>query len=369
MKQGVNLIGYARAEFGLGEACRLAAKALQSASVPFCIINFRYCLSRQNDLTWKHKEVEEPLYNTNIFFINADQMYYHYKKNNLKRTWFKNRYNIGYWHWELSEFPGNWINSFNIVNEIWVPSNFTSNSISKNTSKPVVTIPHAISIDLPDNMNREYFGIPEDRFLFFTMYDVHSTFERKNPNAVIEAFKQAFKKNDHKLGLVLKINNGSYFPKEIDKLKEKIIGYDNIFLIDQVLSRKEVNGLLNAINSFVSLHRAEGFGLPLAEAMFLGKPVIATNWSGNVDFMNEYNACVVDFHLKKLGRNFGPYQAHQEWAEPHIFQAAYYMKKLVQDKAYANRIGLNAKKTIISGFSSKIIGMKYKSQLHDLGLL
>lgn len=343
MEQGVNLIGYARAESGLGEACRLAARALQSADVPFCIINFPYCPSRQNDLSWKHKEVKKPVYNTNLFFINADQMYYHFKKT-LNRRWFNYRYNIGYWHWELPEFPDNWKESFSLVNEVWVPSNFTSNSISKKTAKPVITIPHGISVELPSNINRNYFGMPENRFLFLTMFDIYSTSARKNPAAVIEAYKQAFKKDDHKVGLVLKINNASDLPKEVEQLKQNIADYENIFLIEKILSRQELNGLLNTIDGYVSLHRAEGFGLPLAEAMYLGKPVIGTNWSGNVDFMDENNACVIDFSLRKIGENYGPYTANQYWAEPDVNEAAQFMKKLVENKQFANQIGILGKK-------------------------
>lgn len=367
--KGVNLIGYARAEFGLGEACRLAAKALQSADIPFCVINFPNFQCRQNDLTWKHKEVDAPIYNTNLFFINADQLYYNYKKNILNRTWFDYRYNIGYWHWELPDFPSVWRRSFNLVNEVWVPSSFTSNSISKKTSKPVITIPHGISVDLLPNINRNYFELPNNRFLFLTMYDNYSTIARKNPIAVIESFKQAFKKDDKKVGLVLKVNNSTNFFKEMERLKENIAGYENIILIDKVLNRLEVNGLFNSVDSYVSLHRAEGFGLPLAEAMYLGKPVIATNWSGNIDFMNKENSCLVDFRLKNIGHDIGPYTANQIWAEPDINQASEFMKKLVHNKNDANKIGLRGKKKIITDFSLKEIGKKYKLRLNQLGLL
>ncbi|EIJ81321.1 glycosyl transferase group 1 [Bacillus methanolicus PB1] len=369
MEKGVNLIGYARAEFGLGESCRLAAKSLNSVGIPFCIVNFPNCPSRQNDLTWQHKEVNEPIYKTNIFFINADQLYYNYRKNKIKRIWFLHRYNIGYWHWELPEFPTKWTKSVHLVNEIWVPSNFTFQSISKKISKPVVTIPHGITVETPLHFNRNDFGLPENRFLFLTMYDIHSTSFRKNPIGVIHAFKQAFNKEDHSVGLVVKINNASHAPQEVEMLKQKIAGYQNIFLIDKVLSRQEVDGLMNSIDCFVSLHRSEGFGLPLAEAMFLGKPVIATNWSGNIDFINEQNACVVDFTLKKIGQNYGPYTANQYWAEPYIDQAANFMKKLVEDKEYGNRIGKLGKETIMNQYSPQMVGNMYKSRLQQLGLL
>lgn len=363
MKNGVNLIGYARAESGLGEACRSAAKALQSVGVPFGIINFPRCPSRQTDLSWKHKEVKKPFYKTNIFFINTDQLYHHYTLNTLKREWFINRYNIGYWHWELPEFPDAWVKSFELINEIWVPSLFTLNSISSKTSKPVHFIPHAISVEVPE-INRTHFSLPNNRFLFLTMFDLHSTTARKNPFAVIEAFKKAFPQNDPTVGLVIKINNASHFLNEVNLLKQNIIGFNNIFLIDKVLSRKEVNGLMYVTDSLVSLHRSEGFGLPLAEAMYLGKPVIATNWSGNIDFMNKNNSCLVDFTIKNIEGNYGPYSANQQWAEPDINHASSIMKKIVSEEKYANQIGILANKTIMHKYSPKEIGKLYKQRLN-----
>ncbi|GLB61959.1 glycosyltransferase family 4 protein [Cytobacillus sp. NCCP-133] len=369
MKPGVNLIGYSRAEFGLGEACRSAAKALQSARIPFCIMNFPHCPARQNDLSWKHKEVQEPIYNTNIFFINADQLYYHFKKNNLPRKWFLNRYNIGYWHWELEKLPSSWLKSFQLINEVWVPSSFTAKSIPKIARKPVITIPHSISLEVPLNITRKDFELPESRFLFFSMFDMRSTLARKNPIAVVEAFKKAFSHNNNSVALAIKINNGSHSIKEVKALKQKSDGNKNIIFIDKVLNRLEVNGLPNLSDCYVSLHRSEGFGLPLAEAMYLGKPVIATNWSGNLEFMDKNNSCLVDFTLKRVGRNYGPYTANQLWAEPSMVQASQMMEKLVYDKKFAEKIGLLGKKTIGTKLSYEAIGEKYRLRLNQIGLL
>ncbi|WP_251555321.1 glycosyltransferase family 4 protein [Neobacillus muris] len=369
MRQGVNLIGYARAESGLGEACRSAARALQAAEIPFCIINMETCPARKNDLSWIHKEAKSPLYNTNLFMINADQLYSNYKRNFIRRSWFAKRYNIGFWHWELPEFPHRWMSGLTIVDEVWVPSKFTQNSISKKSSKPVLCFPHSISIDPPAHMNRQYWGLPEDRFLFLMMYDTQSTSARKNPLAVINAFQQAFQPNDPSIGLVIKINNASHFPEQVETLKQTISGFDPIFIIDRIVSRSEVNGLIASCDSYVSLHRSEGFGLPMAEAMFLGKPVIATKWSGNMDFMNEENACLVDFTLQKIGERYGPYAADQLWAEPNIDQAALFMKRITEDRDFAGKIGENGKSTIIGQYSPQAIGERYQARLQQLGLL
>ncbi|WP_286137019.1 glycosyltransferase [Bacillus sp. 7894-2] len=369
MKKGINLIGYARAEFGLGEACRSAAKAFHAADIPFCIINFPHCPARQTDLTWRHKEVEGPIFKTNLFLINADQLFIHYQNNHLKKRWFMNRHNIGYWHWELPIFPDLWNSSFSIVDEVLAPTAFIRNSISQKTSKPVNIIPHSISLEIPQKINRKYFGLPDNRYLFLAMFDTRSTSARKNPAAAVEAFKLAFDKGDKSVGLVLKVNNGSHTAEELDYLKQSATGYENIYIINRILSRQEVNGLINVSNSYISLHRSEGFGLPIAEAMYLGKPVIVTNWSGNTDFTKPHNSFLVNFTLSKISKDHGPYHADQLWAEPDISHAATLMKTIAGNQQHARRIGVQGKKTIVRKFSPLTVGNMYKEHLKRLKLL
>lgn len=368
MKNGVNLIGYTRAESGLGEACRSAAKALQAAGVPFQLINFPFHSSREGDLSWQHKEGQNPIYRTNIFFLNADQMYIQIRKKKIKTGWLSNRYNIGYWHWELPEFPDHWVKCFELVDEIWVPSSFTHHSVSSKTGKPVRIIPHAVSFDIPADRDRSIFQLPESRFLFLTMFDLFSTAARKNPYSVIKAFKQAFTKENQDAGLVIKVNNASFHPVEMEKVKQTIAGWPNIFLIEKDLCRQEVYGLMNAADCYISLHRSEGFGLPLAESMFLGKPVIATNWSGNLEFMDPGNSLLVGYTLKKVEENFGPYTTDQMWAEPDTEQAAERMRKVVENNNFAIQIGRLGKKTAESKLSPQTIGNIYKNRLKELKL-
>lgn len=367
-EKGINLVGYARAEMGVGESCRSAARALEASNVPFGIINFEIGnLARMNDMSWVSKEIEKPRYNVNIFHINADQMPIVYV--NLGKEVFEGRYNIGYWHWELPDFPDEWKDSFKLVNEIWVPSRFIVDSISAKSPVPVVRIPHSIELRCPEGVGREQFGLPKTPFLFLSMYDTHSFQARKNPNAVIDAFKKAFDSVDNNVGLVIKVNNSRSNPQEIELLLERIKGYSNIYLIQETLSREHVNALLNVTDCFVSLHRSEGFGLGLAEAMFLGKPVIGTNWSANVDFMNSKNSCVVDYQLVRLGADYGPYKSYQVWADPDIEHAAHFMKKLTSDQQYYKQIALKGQETIRTDYSPKAVGEMAKKRLMQLGLL
>ncbi|MDA8233793.1 MAG: glycosyltransferase family 4 protein [Clostridia bacterium] len=365
---GINLIGYAHAEMGIGESCRLAANAIQTTKIPFGIINVSVGNpARMNDFSWKHKEINKAFYSTNIFHINAEQMplvHIH-----LGEGFFTGHYNIGYWHWELPDFPDEWIDSFNLLHEIWVPSNFVLESISRKSRIPVVRIPHAIEIKPSQEVNRTFFNLPNKSFLFMAMYDTHSVQQRKNPQAVVEAFKLAFNKDDTSVGLVLKVLNGKSNPLEIDNLKNTIQNNKNIYLLEEFFNRQQVNSLINITDCFVSLHRSEGFGLGLAEAMYLGKPVIGTNWSGNTDFMNNRNSCVVDYELIQVGADYGPYKAYQVWADPDVEQAAYFMRKLVDDHEWYRKIAAKGQETMYKYFSPKTVGELVKQRLGRIGLI
>ncbi|WP_231637291.1 glycosyltransferase [Paenibacillus sp. FJAT-27812] len=361
--KGVNLIGYSRAEMGIGESCRLAANTISNTGIPFGIINFSGTnSSRKTDLSWIHKEINEPLYNINVFHINAEQM----PEINLLYgdSLFLKRYNIGFWHWELPDFPDEWLESFNYVDEIWVPSTYVWESISLKSPVPVVKIPHSIEVKIMDQRNRESFDLPETSFLFLTMYDINSIQERKNPQASIESFKLAFGPEDMSVGLVVKINGSIAKVKENSYLSELVENYKNVYIIDGTISRNDINSLMNIIDSFISLHRSEGFGLGFAEAMYLRKPVIGTNWSSNTDFMKHTNSCLVNYELIPLGKDYGPYKAYQYWANPDINHAAEYMAKLVNDKVYYNVIACEGQAYIKKHYSPQRVGELVKKRLN-----
>lgn len=365
--KGINLLGYARAEMGIGESCRIAANNLQAAGIPFGILNFTGTNSaRMQDLTWANKEMDEPIYNINLLHINAEQMteiYAHYG-NNL----FQNRYSIGYWHWELPDFPDEWLESFSLVDEVWAPSTFVADAIAAKSPVPVVKIPHSIEVEISEPRDRAYFHLPEQTFLFLAMYDVKSYQERKNPLAAIKAFKAAFKPDDSHVGLVLKVNSSKSDTAELNALHSLIQDYPNIYLIKETISRNDVNSLLNVTDCFVSLHRSEGFGLGLAEAMYLGKPVIGTNWSSNIDFMNHNNSCLVNCKLINVGKDYGPYKAFQQWADPDIQEASSYMKKLVLDKVFYRKIAESGQAQIREKYSPEAVGKLIRQRIEYIEL-
>lgn len=350
---GVNLIGYIRAEMGVGEATRGVASALHAAHIPFGIINYeRHNPSRMGDNSWTKYCVDQPEQLINILHVNADLT--DDAVAHLPDDYFVDRYTIGYWAWELPEFPDDWLHAFTHVNEVWVPSFFVQEAVSRKSPVPVIRMPHAVQKSPIDYLQRNFFELPDTPFLFLMMYDTHSSQARKNPQGAIRAFCEAFSPARLDVGLVVKVNNAN--ETELNELYEVVKDYKSIHILDTVLSRHEVDSLIHCCDCFVSLHRSEGFGLAIAEAMALGRPVIATGWSGNMDFMGRHNAACVNYQLQEIGQDYGPYKADQIWAEPDITDAARWMYYFAEKPDDARKLGQQAKIDIETQLSPAKIG-------------
>ena len=360
---GVNLVGYIRSEHGVGQACRHTAEALEKSGIAWSAYDWEVNnLSRKEDFSWDARISKRFPYRYTIFNINADQMPVA-KEKLPKEAW--DGYNIGVWYWELPEFPDEWLGVLKYVREIWAPTRFIADSIAMKANIPVIYMPPPIEMQPSANVTREFFGLPEKRFLFLTMFDSLSIQARKNPMAAINAFKKAFGPDDKAVGLVVKVGNAKFHAEEVAQL-EKIRGdYGNIYFIKGTFSRKEVNSLLELSDAVLSLHRSEGLGLLCQEAMCLGKPVVATNWSGNVDFMNNDCACMVDYELRPIGVDFGPYKANQVWAEADVDQAAGFMRRLYSDEGYRRSISARAV-DMMRRYSPEICGARMLKRLEFL---
>jgi glycosyltransferase involved in cell wall biosynthesis len=365
---GVNLIAYIRAEMGLGTAARGLAMALESAQVPFNVINFEYLNPAQHrDTTWKHKEADSSSHDFTILAVNPDNIFN--AKERAQKEFVKDRYTIGYWFWELPEIPEDWLPAFSLVDEVWVASRFVQEAVSLKSPVPVFRVPVPVQLGPTDKFSRATFSLPERQFLFLSMSDTHSQLARKNPLGVVRAFKRAFPAASQNVGLILKINNfGSVYADQeaIGLIREEIKDCRNIYLLDCDLTRAEVDSLLAVSDCFISLHRSEGFGLGPAEAMSLGKPVVLTNWSGNTDYMTLHNSIGIDYSLIPVGQPYGPYEPDQLWADPDLDQAAFWMKQLAEDPALGKRIGMLAQETIRNEFSPAAVGNLIRKRLHYL---
>lgn len=356
---GLNVAGFLTGEFGLGEAGRSIVHAVQAAKIPHVLRDFQVPNKRYNDRTFTNFTEKNP-YAATLIMVNANEL------SAIERAfgepWFAGRYRIGLWYWELPDFPAEWFSAFDRLDEIWVTSAYTAEGLSRVSPLPVVKVTNPIAIDTERvSRARGRLGLPEDTFLFVFSFDFHSYLERKNPTAVAEAFRLAF--GDRKdVGLVFKTINGSFYPEKTEIMSAACSGL-NVFYIDDYLDRYETFDLFKSCDALVSLHRAEGLGLGMAEAMRLGVPVIATGYSGNMDFMNVNNSLPVRYVRREIDADYGVYKKGQLWAEPDVAHAAECMKKLVDDRDFAARLGASAAEDMATRFSAEAAGASISSRL------
>jgi hypothetical protein len=361
---GINVAGYVSSEKGVGEAMRASLRSIRAAGMQHVVNNFVDSGSRNIDS--QYEIVADNPYRVNLVCVNADQVSYFARK---KRGYFAGHYNIGVWNWELSSFPAEWRSAFQPFNEIWAPSTFVQQALVELSPIPVIRMPYAVDLEALENngWNRSSFAIPEDKFVFLFSFDFYSYMERKNPCGLIRAFKKAFGDRSEVL-LVIKHSHADAVPDAHQRLLEVAEGH-NILLLDRVLPRAGVVGLMNACDSYVSLHRSEGFGLTLTEAMTLGKPVIATGYSSNTDFMDESNSFPVRYKLVELQRDHGPYKKGQVWADPEIDHAAQLMHFVYCNRTQADSIAQKGKEDVFRTLSPSVVGKTMRNRLVNLGML
>jgi glycosyltransferase involved in cell wall biosynthesis len=279
----------------------------------------------------------------------------------------RDRRAIGFWFWEIDAFPKKWRPALDLVDEIWVASEFVGNVIRRVTDKPVIKIPHAIRASCSRRYARAEFSLPEHRFLFLFTFDFDSSFERKNPLAIVEAFGRAFPAGDDRAGLVIKCVQGHGYPEKRDRLDALAAKDPRICVLDKFLSREDVYGLQSVCDAYISLHRSEGLSLGMAECMAQGKPVIATAYSGNLEFMTRDNSCLVDFALIPVRPGeYIDYEPGWLWADPDIDQAARYMVRVRDDPDYRSRIAERAASDMATRFGDQASGAAITRRLVEL---
>ena len=366
-QMGLNLIGYYQGDLGLGEALRYIAKAIERASIPFLVRRFQAPLqSSQNNHSLHSFLAPYCEYPINCIAINPDLLYLIPKWVSFSE-WAR-RYNIGYWFWELENFPDKWLYAIPLIDEVWVNSEFMASTMRK-VHPQVVKIPFAVEFQTPSNkFTKEYFDLPKDSFVFLTSFDFQSSVARKNPQAAIDAFLEAFPLPNNNSYIVIKSINGHLHPQAFQQLELQTSNHPHILLMDRQLSSEEMRGLLLCVDCYVSLHRSEGLGLGMAEAMYLGKPVIATAYSGNLEFMNQENACLVSY--SKIEVSDGEYldQKNQVWADPNIHEASQYMQKIFNDLEFRTQLGNAAQKWMREHHSFSVMGNAIADRLRKISL-
>ncbi len=360
---GVRLVGYLRAEVGTGEAGRLMKAALHASGEQHSTRLCSATTSRQNH-PWNDEALaNSPSYDTNLLCINADQLPSFVQE--VGPEFFRNRYNVGLWFWEAELFPPSMHKGFDYVQEIWVSSNFVREAIRKACPVPVFTIPLPLNTDVPPPLaSRAELHLP-DGFLFLFAFDFLSVAERKNPVAVVEAFKRAFAPGEGP-SLVLKSINGHRDRAQLERLHYARGDRADIIIRDEYVTASEKQALTAACDCYVSLHRSEGFGLTMAEAMLLEKPVIATGYSGNLEFMTDANSFLCPFKLRRIGHGCGPYPPDARWAEPDISAAAKLMRLVYENPAEARRRGQQARRDLTARHHPRVAGAFIRARLSAL---
>lgn len=334
----VNVAGYFRAELGIGAAARSLVAALEAAETPFNTISFDATANRQtHPFVDRHSEAGPA--DINIVCVNADQLPAFAEKAGPE-LW-HGRYTIGVWFWEVEDFPKLYHNAFNYVDEVWVASDFMRETFLKVSPKPVFKFQLPVikpPVDL--SLTRADLDLP-NQFLFLFSFDFLSVLERKNPVGLIDAFVRAFRPGEGPV-LVIKTINGHKRILEMEKLRYAVRGRPDIILRDCYLSEIENNTLTALSDCYVSLHRSEGFGLTIAEAMALGKPAIATAYSGNLEFMTEENSYLCLCKRAEVGPEREPYPATSHWSEPDLEKAADLLRHVYTHQEEARAKGARA---------------------------
>jgi len=367
---GVNAVGYLRGGLGLGQAARLYVRALHAAGVPVRTTTLEVNLPdvvspdgrraevKTTDFADMHVEGELPF---NLICVNAPELPAFHAE--LGPEFFEDRYTIGVWAWEVDVVPPSWDRAFALVDEIWVYSRYVEEILSHVSPVPVVRVPLPIVAPAAGG-DLSALHLP-DGFVFLFLFDFYSTLARKNPLGLVEAFTRAFEPGEGPQ-LVLKSHNGDFKPDRLARLQDAIGARPDIHVVDRFLSEADMAALMRRADCYVSLHRAEGFGLTLGETMALGKPVIATGFSANLDFMTAENSYLVRHRETQVGLEGENYPAQGTWAEPDLDHAAELMRHVWEHQDEARERGARARREIAEHFSLEAVGGAARARLKRL---
>ena len=374
---GVNVIGDWQATTGLAEAARRSVGALIQAGVTVAArVHEIPGLSRdaQRMPAWLHAVPKGRPHEIDICYLNVNEL--HTLSEAEMRPRGRHNYVIGHWFWELPSLATAFVRQVERVDEIWVGSRFSREALLGHTDKPVHVMPCVVDGPVPGGATRKDLDLPEGTCIFFFHFDALSTFARKDPWAVIQAFRRAFNPRERSgpVRLVLKTINLSRTPPQTSQRLVRELQAVNGILLDMDLSGNDMASLISATDVYVSLHRSEGFGLGIAEAMRSGRPAIATAYSGNLDFMNQENSCLVGYRLRQLDGSESyespgveaVYEPGQLWAVADIDQAARWMRLLYENPGLRKRIGAAGAATIRSRYSPAAAGAAGAARLAEI---
>ncbi len=355
---GVNLAGYLDATLGVGEAARHVATALEGAGVAVARVGLSSRDAPRSQDGAATQPVSHPI---TLVCANPDAMTG--ARDELGAGAFDGRHVIGMWWWEVAAVRGSWLRAFDLVDEVWAGSRFVADVFATIAPVPVVHVPLPVPEPAISTAGRDALGLPPDRFLFGLVMDYASVAARKNPLGLIEAFARAFAGDDPAVGLVIKTLGGEHWPGEHAAVLAAAGTHPGVTVIDAHLPTEDKNALIRELDCYVSLHRSEGFGLTIAEAMLLEAPVIATDYGGSRDFVTAFNALPVDVRMVPIGPGNDPYPAEGEWAEPDLDHAAACMRAVFADRSGAQVRAQRARAELLAHHAPAVAGRAMAERL------
>lgn len=366
---GFDLIGFARAESGLGENVRALAQACAAVGLAHSVIDIDIDSGiRKSDNSLDSRIVTAPVFCHQIICVNPDAL--NEAVHHEGAAAISSACKIGYWFWELEKIPTAWVRAAAGLQELWAASEFVRCALAKSVSIPVFTVPTPIRPPQPSRAYmRSEFGLENGDFVFLFSFAYGSMITRKNPWALVRAFREAFPVNVSQFArarLVIKSVQSELYPEERASLHALAAGDPRIRFIDRFMTRDEVMGLQVSADCYASLHRSEGFGLGMAECMAIGKPVIGTAYSANLDFMNESNSLLVDYSLVAVKPGEYPDTQDQLWADARVDSAARHMRAVFERDSLRHDIGRAAQQFMREHYSPAAIGALLRGHLQRL---
>jgi glycosyltransferase involved in cell wall biosynthesis len=360
----VCLIGHPYAPIGMGEHVRLTFRAMRAAGMRPALSDVYAMNDREAGQFIEFSPHETATFGRiNVWHINGNELAQALPHTRARQV--PGACNVIYPAWELATYPAIWARQLDTFDEVWAPSRFIHDSIARAVTVPVVHMPLACEVLLESFLGRRYFGLRESAFSYLFFFDIRSFQSRKNPEAVIDAFTRvAERRPDADLLLVMKVNGAEQNPEGYRALLARAASLGaRVLLLPQPMTDNEAKNLVRCCDAFVSLHRSEGFGRGMAEAMCLGKAVIATGYSGNMDFCDETTALLVPYRLVEVPDGAYPHGEGQVWAEPDVSAAAAAMERLLDERGLAERLGERAAVRMQADFGLRVAGVRFRERI------
>lgn len=326
----VTIVGFHGAVHGLGEGARMLARGFADAGMPVRVVDLSAEVGFPIDLPAMFPAPTAEERGVVISHINPPELL-RWARDTGGRP-LEGRRHIGYWAWELEDVPADWAPAFDLVDEVWTPSIFAADAIRKIAPARVKVspAPYPLYLNPRPTPDRERFALPDDRVVVLMAFDLRSTAQRKNPYAALRAFQKA---RTEKSLLVCKVVGADLYPETFQALRDEVAADPAIRLMTENLSAEDMARLTASSDIVLSLHRSEGYGLLLAEAIWLGKPTLATGWSSNVEFMDPASSQLVDYTLIAVEGDGAIYRAGR-WADANVEDAAAKLARMIKDGAW-----------------------------------